>query len=198
MAKGGQRWGAGRPGRHVKAEHCLSLDARKLARKDMLGNGAWSWRWWNVTTGETLGTIGITGRTGALVLDYAVDGQPVHERIDITRTACAYGGSRPWFACPRCRGRVAVLYLRGGRFRCRKCHDLRYASQSEDACGRSWRKQQKLEAMLGEHWRRPKGMHRSTRDRICEAIWACEEAREDALAAFCERLGFASLRDTIW
>jgi len=188
--KGGSRFGAGRPAQHVKAEHCLSLDVRKLARKQCLESGRCSWRWWNTSTGETLGSIGLTGRLGALALNYTADGQPIHEHVTVTRTPCAFGGSRPWFKCPRCWGRVAVLYLRGGRFRCRACHGLRYASQSEDACGRSWRKQSKLEARLGENWRKPKGMHKATRERLLEAIWACEEVREDALAAYMDRIGF--------
>jgi len=190
MAKGGQRCGAGRPGLHVKAEHCRSLDVRRLARENILRPGSWGWKWSDKETGEVLASIGICGAADGLTLSYAVNGSPVLEHIGIKRTACALGGSRPWFACPRCGGRVALLYLRGGRFKCRKCHDLRYASQSEDAMGRSWLKQQKLEARLGENWRRPKGMHRKTREAILAKVWACEEVREDALAAYCERVGF--------
>ena len=125
----------------------------------------------------------------SVVLSYTFDRQDVWERIAIERTPCHYGGSRPWFKCTRCGGRAQDLYLAHGRFACRACHGLRYRSQSEDDCGRSWRKQRKLEAHLGENWRRPKGMHHATRDRICEAIWACEMVREDALAAYVERLG---------
>lgn len=188
--KGGMRLGAGRPASHVKAEHCMSLDVRKLARKKLLESGAGSWRWWNTSTGETLGTIGFYGKPGALVLNYSVNGRPINEGVTITRTDCTYGGSRPWFRCPRCFGRVGVLYLRGERFRCRKCHGLRYASQSEDACGRAWRKQSKLEARLGENWRRPKGMHHKTRNGLLEVIWQCESVREDALVAYMDRIGF--------
>jgi hypothetical protein len=184
------RFGAGRPAYHGKAEHCMSLDIRKLARKNMLEAASGSWRWWNTSTGETLGSIGFTSRPGAVVLNYSIDGQPITERVSVTRTDCNFGGSRPWFSCPRCWRRVAVLYLRGGRFRCRKCQSLRYASQSEDACGRAWRKQSKLEAKLGENWHRPKGMHRKTRERILEAIWACEMVRDDALIAYMDRVGF--------
>jgi hypothetical protein len=190
MAKGGQRYGAGRPGWHVKAEHCRRLDVRRFAREDMLRPGSWRWQWTDRSTGKVLASIGVIGGPDAITLDYTANGAPINQRISIDRTACALGGSRPWFKCPNCWGRVACLYLKQSRFACRACHRLVYASQSEDAIGRAWRKQQKLEALLGENWRRPKGMHRTTRERILEAISECEGMREDALVAFMDRIGF--------
>jgi hypothetical protein len=188
--KGGSRLGAGRPAQHIKAEHCRQIDVRRLAKAQILAGGTWGWKWRNPDTGKELASIGITAWPGALVLEYKYGHDPIKDRIDITTSACHLGGTRPWFHCPRCGGRVALLYLRGGRFRCRKCHGLRYASQSEDECGRSWRKQSKLEARLGPNWRKPKGMHKATRTKLLEAIWQCEEVREDALAAFMDRIGF--------
>jgi hypothetical protein len=190
MSRGGSRYGAGRPGWHGKTENHRAIDVRRFQREDMLRPGWWSWQWSNAETGEVLASIGISGGIGEVTLQYSTDGHSVNEHITITRTACNYGGSRPWFQCPKCRGRVARLYLRGGRFACRSCKGLVYASQSEDVMGRSWLKQQKLEARLGENWRRPKGMHRKTREAILAKVWACEEVRDDALAAYCERVGF--------
>lgn len=192
--KGGMRLGAGRPGWHGKTEHCRSIDIRRLNREDMLKPGSWGWNWRNTETGEVLASIGITGGRDRITLDYSVNGCPISEPINITRTACALGGSRPWFNCPKCWGRVAVLYLRQSRFACRKCQRLVYSSQSEDDVGRAWRKQSKLEARLAPNWRRPKGMHRKTRERILEAIWECEGVRDAALAAYCDRLGLHTLR----
>jgi len=31
-------------------------------------------------------------------------------QVGLDRTPCQYGGSRPWFVCPRCHSRRAVLY----------------------------------------------------------------------------------------
>lgn len=188
--KGGMRFGAGRPAWHVKAEHCRRIDVHRFKREDMLRPGSWGWQWKDADTGKVLASIGVIGGHDRITLDYSVNGAPITEHINITRTACAYGGSRPWFNCPMCWGRIAVLYLRQSRFACRKCQRLVYASQSEDQLGRTWRKQQKLEARLGENWRRPKGMHRKTRERILEAIWACEMVRDDALIAYMDRVGF--------
>ena len=44
-------------------------------------------------------------------------------------TPCNYGGSRPWFLCPGCDRRAAILYVEGGRLLCRPCLGLSYPSQ---------------------------------------------------------------------
>jgi hypothetical protein len=85
--------------------------------------------------------------------------------VQIIRTPCRYGGSRSWFQCPRCWDRRAIIYgvASDGKFGCRRCMRLAYASEAEDACGRSWRTQRKLAARLGAeddtdpHPPRPKG-----------------------------------------
>lgn len=104
------------------------------------------------------------------------------------RTACNYGSLRSWFACPRCRRRVGVLFLRGtAGFVCRKCGRVAYRSQSEDVMGRTWLKQRKAERRLGENWERPKGMHSATYDKLLNIITECEERRDDALPSFVAR-----------
>lgn len=51
---------------------------------------------------------------------------------------------------PRPRARLAVkLYLVGMYFRCRQCHRLAYASQSDDALGRARRRLLKSQRQLG-------------------------------------------------
>lgn len=188
--KGGSRYGAGRPARHAKVEHCRSIDIGRFSKANMLRPGSWGWAWTDRETGKQLASIGVSCTPSGLVLDYTYDGRPISERIMVRRTPCHYGGSRPWFHCPRCDARVAKLYLRGGRFKCRQCHGLRYTSQSEDELDRCWRKQSKLEAKLGPNWSRPKGMHHATRDKLLEGIWACEAQRDDALVAYMDRVGF--------
>jgi hypothetical protein len=189
MARGGTRYGAGRPGWHVKAEHCLRLDVRQIARRHLLRDGGtFGWHWTNSYTGDTVGSISVTTFADSLRLNYRSDGTPVRESVQIDRTACTYGGTRPWLRCPRCNRRVAVLFLRGGRFVCRHCGNVVYGSQAEDALGRTWRRQQKLESRLGENWTRPKGMHHRTRERLLDGIFDCEERRDDALAQFIGRM----------
>lgn len=180
MAKGGARFGAGRPGWHGKVDHCRSIDVRRFQREDMLKAGSWSWAWRDPDTGEIVSSIGIIGAATHLTLTYAIEGQSIRTHIDITRTPCKLGGARAWFHCPRCHGRVAKLHLRGGRFACRSCQQLAYACQSEDLLGRLWRQQAKIEAKLAPNWQRPKHMHQRTYERLTRRLWDLEAAREDA------------------
>jgi len=83
--------------------------------------------------------------------------------------------------CPILDERVAVLYLRARRFACQHCQRIAYGSQSDDALGRTWLKQQRIEAKLGDGWQRPKGMHRSTHARLMAILWDCEDRRDAAL-----------------
>lgn len=186
MGKGGSRWGAGRPAYHVKAEHCRRIEAGRWAKEGLFSSGrSGTWSWWDADSGERTAQIGYRGLGGGVSLNFAVNDHPVTQFITELRTACNYGGARSWFACPRCQRRVGVLFLRGAAgFICRHCGRVAYSSQSADDIGRSWLKQHKAEQRLLGGWKRPKGMHRATRDRLVAIILECEERRDDALAAF--------------
>lgn len=188
MGTGGMRWGAGRPGWHVKAEHCRSIDARRWAREGILrGPRSGGWAWW--VDGEKTGSIGYASDGHAVTLTYALNGEPMRQRVPILSTPCTYGGKRLWFGCPRCGRRVAMLYLRTLGFGCRRCCQIAYASQSEDAIGRAWRKESKIERKLGDGWTRPKGMRQRTYERLLATVVDCEERRDAALVQFLSRLG---------
>lgn len=189
MGRGGMRWGAGRPAWHVKAEHCRRIEAGRWAREGLFNAGrSGVWAWTDADSGEVMARIGYCGRGGAVSLNFTVNADPVRQYIRELRTPCHYGGSRSWFACPRCARRVGVLYLRGGAgFVCRQCARVAYGSQSDDDTGRAWRKQHKAEARLGKYWSRPKGMHQTTRDKLVAIILACERRRDDALADYMSR-----------
>jgi hypothetical protein len=134
-------------------------------------------------------SIGYSSDGEAVTLSYALDGASMQQRVTILRTACNFGGARAWFACPRCRRRVVKTYLAGCVFGCRVCYGLAYTSQSEDAIGRSWRAQAKLEARLGEDGERPKGMHWRTYKRLPERIEDREATSDKGLAALLARMG---------
>lgn len=185
MGTGGMRYGAGRPALHVKAEHCRRIDVRRWHREGLLRAGhSGGWQWTDAETGQAFASIGYQSDGGNVTLSYSIDGQPLAQTLRLSQSPCNYGGARPWFICPIRGERVAVLFLRAGRFACRNCQRIAYASQSDDACARAWRKQAKAEAKLGPNWQCPKGMHEATRERLLAVIWDCEEQRDVALARF--------------
>lgn len=184
MGRGGSRINAGRPSRHVKAEHCRRIDARRWQREDILSDGrAGGWAWTDAETGKQLSSIGYSTGPDAVVLSYSMSDKPVHQRLPIMSTPCHFGGLRKWFGCPHCARRVAVLFLRTSGFLCRHCNRVAYASQSDDVFSRSWRRQHKIEAQLGAHWQRPKGMHKTTHQRLFRKVMELEQWRDDALEA---------------
>ena len=185
MGTGGMRYGAGRPVQRVKAEHCKQLDVRRWQREGLLRAGVvGSWVWNDSLTGARLASIGYSVGSGFVNLNYTVNDKASNQRIALTDSSCNYGGVRQWFVCPVRGERVAVLFLRAGRFACRHCQRVAYASQSDTALGRTWRKQAKAEAKLGPNWLRPMGMHFATRERLVSIILDCEERRDNALSSF--------------
>ena len=107
----------------------------------------------------------------------------------LAHTARNFGQSRTWALCPHCGYRVGKLYLSAGQFACRQCQRVSYESQSQGALGRSWVKQRKIEAELGDNWQRPKGMIQTTHNRLMVRLIDCHHRRKAALAAFLVRLG---------
>jgi hypothetical protein len=165
------------------------LDIRRLQRCGALQSGSQgSWAWTDTHTGEQRGSVSYETVNGRFTLRYTIDGSPRAQTISIEKSACNFGGMRPWFCCPVRGERVAMLFLRAGRFACRDCQRLAYGSQSQDALGRTWRRQSKLEERLGPYHAKPKGMHGTTYKRLLSAIFDCEEQRDAALSVFMDRL----------
>ena len=135
--------GRGRTGWRLVGEHMLRLDVRRLHQRNCLRPGlvfSWSWSW----GGEPLASIRILTSVDSIRLSYSTkDGEQVDELVDLDRTPCNYGGTRPWFICPKCGRRVAVLFG-GRRFWCRHCHGIAYAVENEDALSRQLRRANKL------------------------------------------------------
>jgi hypothetical protein len=135
----------------------LQLDIRRLARDGCLAPGAISTITWTRGDGEPAGTITtyMDRDRPCLTLDYATQRQgetewtPHLTRVWLDATPCHYGGERPWFQCPGCGKRRAVLYSVAGVFACRACHDLAYASTREDSHERSIRRVHAIQNRLG-------------------------------------------------
>ena len=170
----------------------MRLDVRQWHKRRLLWPGySGIWSWSNLHTGEHTGSVGFRIEQGAAVLNYTLSGEPQIQRVPILHTPCHYGNTRPWFGCPQCQARVAVIYRRHCGFYCRKCAQVAYHSQSEGDIGRAWRRQKKAEAKLGLDLQRPKGMHHMTHARLLSIILASEALRDDALCRFILRYGLA-------
>ncbi len=111
---------------------------------------------------------------------FSGDREPVSIIIKFDWTPCHYGGRRPWFLCPKCGRRVAILY--GGKyFHCRLCRNLAYPNENESPAFRMLQKANKIKRRLncepGVQNRilfKPKGMHQKTFDRLLTQVHMLE------------------------
>lgn len=181
--RGGSRYGAGRPCWKAKTTQYRSIDVRRLQRDDLLRAGlAYGWQWKD-DAGKVKASIDVRTDHGGLTVSYTTSGEDVVQRIGIITTSCTYGGGRPWFVCPCCHKRVALLYL-SRRVACRKCFQLAYPSQSEDVVGRAWRRQSKIEQRLTSG----KRMTEATRESLIDELERIEAIKDAALYGQMARL----------
>lgn len=180
--------------KHDTTEGKLPLDVRILHRKGLLERGfTFTSRWWRGSDPERGSSIsGVVGVHG-VVLFYRHrnrDGEweDIRQPVSLEWTRCHYGGERPWWTCPACRRRVAVLFAAGKYFACRHCYDLVYPSQNEGLRDRTLRKAQKIREKLGGSGSmvepfpdKPKGMHWKTYRRWVERGQAADLASWGAL-----------------
>lgn len=103
--------------------------------------------------------------------------------IEIVWTGCNYGGGRPWFVCPECDRRCAILYSPIENFVCRTCAGLYYETPQMNAGDRAAMRAKKLKkqlgwtagGILGAYGPKPVGMHWKTFERLRLAYKAAEQ-----------------------
>ena len=172
------------------------LDVRALHRAEMLaaGNAAmWSWS----SRGVLRASVHVRAEAGQLILNYSAtsNGERKDYRypVGLSWTPCRFGGERPWFLCPSCQRRVAILFG-GAVFACRHCYRLAYESQRERDYDRLAGRADKIRRRLG--WpvgilnatprTKPRGMHWRTFWRLTAEHDALVDA---SLAGMAEHLG---------
>lgn len=157
------------------ADYC-SVDVRRWSREYLLNPGK-TFRWAWSTDGETVASIQVRVGNGRVILmyrhkEFGGDWVDESQSIALDWTPCHYGDHRPWFRCPQCGRRVALLYC-GSTFKCRHCLRLAYPCQGEADYERAARRADKIRKRLG--WEpgilnlsgdKPKGMHWSTYERL--------------------------------
>lgn len=176
--QGSGRWRRVRP----VVESQLRLDVRDASREGWLVPGFGGVISYSID-GERIGGAALRAEEDALNVAYS-DGQHFAYRVRIVRAPCRLGGSRPWFLCPTCDARVAVLYIRGP-LNCRRCHRLGYRSQK---LGPMWRTQLRVDRFI-ERWEKLAASRRlrpATESRLQEELDRLEAIAADASNA---RLG---------
>ena len=150
-----------------------SIDVRRLHRESGLFPGNVFARTWT-RHGETVASVLVRVGHDCVVFSYRQSwrGSPWRDctnTVLLTWTECNYGGKRPWWLCPGCDRRVALLYSGDGWYACRQCRHLAYRSQRETQEDLASRRVNRVRDKLG--WPRgilnpsggkPKGMHWKT------------------------------------
>jgi hypothetical protein len=176
-------------GTRTTLDEAYRIDVRLLHRHGYL-DGRPHWVTWS--RGEQqAGSLLLAMQPEGVVLTYRYrvgggDWESMRQVVTLDWTPCHYGGEQPWFRCPGCQRRVAVLCGDDRLFLCRHCYRLPYTSQYETRLDRLYRKLRKLRDRVGEQYaRKPKGMHWRTWERLrdqaldAEMIW--DLAREATL-----------------
>lgn len=166
-----------------KIDGLLDLDIRLLKKRGLLKPNTAVTVNWGFGNGRSSSIqIQMASSRDSLALSYYVTRAGAEhgiyqvEVIQLTTTPCHLGGYRNWFFCPKCDRRCEILYT-GMPFRCRECHNLSYASQSESKKDRGYRRARKINKRLGGNGSifpvhiRPKGMHHSTFMHLSSILW---------------------------
>lgn len=177
----------------TRVESCFVLDVNRLARDHLfigqprLKRFGCEW---------LRGTAAFNVQSCKMALVYSHRGRNIKQDIEVSSTACNYGGRRYWFVCPTCDRRAANLYLPWLHsrpdapcyFACRLCLGLAYTShQDNDPLERS---KQKVKRRWKKLYRpsdadaspsKPKHMHWRTYDRLLSDYLEAQDSFNRAL-----------------
>jgi len=175
------------------------LDIRKLHRDGLLKpGGSFTWQWSRF--GDVVASIGCTVDTiNSVTLNYRTrpnsgEWQDKRYQVMVDWTACNYGGRRPWWLCPCCGRRVAVLWG-GSTYACRHCHRLAYQSTRNSPDSQAFARADKVRKRLG--WcagiahppgDKPKGMHQKTFERLLLLYYALSNQAFGASSASLDKM----------
>lgn len=147
-----------------------ALDVRTLKRQDaLIPDQQFEWQWFRRQ--QEIARVLITSVQDGLRVSPALPEESATTDptfITLEWTPCHLGGERPWFICPECGRRCALLYL-NPHLACRGCHQLVYACQRETDYARLIRRTNKLRRRLGwepgilnDDGGKPAGLHWQT------------------------------------
>jgi len=170
---------SGRRGGRACTDDMRFLDVRMLQSEGLLIPGNTFGRNW-MHRGQKVASILIGVLDDRVLLCYQQSwrGAPWTKCLNtvmLSWTECHFGGKRPWWQCPACGRRVALLFSGRGNYACRHCFQLDYRSQRETqedlAARRANRVRQRLgwpKGILNPTGGKPKGMHWDTYYRLLD------------------------------
>ena len=87
-------------------EECLTTNIGLFVKLGFLENGVTGTLSWHCA-GERRGSATVIGGNSSITLKYVhssyyEESEEIEQPIHIERTRCHFGGSRPWFVCPKC------------------------------------------------------------------------------------------------
>jgi hypothetical protein len=125
-------------------DNARRIDIRYLNCQGVLASDYFNLSW--TRNGETTSNVGLRVVAGISVTVICKwrsisNGEwlPFEKTILLAHTACTFGGSRPWFVCPDCHRRIAVVILDLPRIACRHCLNLTYVSRNKSTFERNWK-----------------------------------------------------------
>lgn len=173
--------GQGSGGWNLKYEY-TTADTYRLDIHQLRKRGFTEWPFQQQITWTTNGMVQLDLKirytNGILYLSDATasrkpDSDCYKQQIEVITRAPTVGGQTKLFKCPCCHKARVHLYLNDPFFMCRECARLTYKSRRERDPVRAFRKWNKLSKKLGgiglDEWycaKRPKGMHKSTFERL--------------------------------
>lgn len=167
--------------RRATIEEVSRIDVRFMHKRQFLLPGVSGSLSWN-SNGIPTGSVSFRCLYNHLILSYrfrscGTDWQKVKQSVYIEHTHCNYGGTRPWFSCPRCQYKCAVLHEVKGYFVCRKCSGLHYYSQQKGGIDRLIDQRNKLGDKIFDETghRRKKWMHRKTFGKLFDEFCLLDE-----------------------
>lgn len=193
-------FGSGRRAERNVTTDYRRLDVRALERAGFLRPGhLGTWGWYRGD--EIRASIQTEASDMNIRLRYTTgrSGEAQHHNyaVRLVRTACHYGGGRPWFLCPCCGQRAAILYG-GAVFACRRCYGLAYPVQRETEGDRAIRRAEAIRSRLGweagianQRGGKPKGMHWNT---FLKLVSEYDQATRVGLDGIARSLGIVNSR----
>lgn len=184
----------------IFCEHQGALDIRPWARAGWLVPGRRSVA--PVLLGDVVaGSVEVVASPngdGVRISWQGRSGPPVSLFISTDSTPVHFGGHRSWFLCPRCHGRVGLLYFAGDVLRCRKCLRLTYECQGEWAEWRGSSRAEKILRRLGADPdeactlvipdKKPPRLRWRTYDRLVAIVYRAQQRRWGAIDERASRL----------